>query len=63
MNINFDQVKRGYEFEIGVIRIDYSENVKECLQGETEGKSDTVLYKLKIYIKKRNRSKIKVIFY
>lgn len=51
MNINFDQVKRGYEFEIGVIRIDYSENVKECLQGETEGKSDTVLYKLKIYIK------------
>ena len=38
MNINFDQVKRGYEFEIGVIRIDYSENVKECLQEEMKGK-------------------------
>lgn len=51
MNINFDQIKRGNEFEIRVLQINYSENVKECLQGETEGKSDTILNKLKIYIK------------
>lgn len=55
--------KKRLWIEIGVFRINYSENVKECLE-ESERESDMIFYELKICVKiSKKKPKIKTIFY